>query len=70
MWNMKILENFYDIKCSDTGTCDSTGMPILKIRKINNDPLKQLQGKKLSQRNKVRIEHSYTTEKRYVFLYK
>ena len=33
-WNLKILEQYYNISCLSTGSNDILGMPVFKIRKM------------------------------------
>ena len=40
LWNIRILENFYDIKCSSSND-SGTRVPIFKIRRISNTKIPQ-----------------------------
>ena len=51
MWNIRILENFYDLKYSTSGSQDGTGAPTFKIRKLSNNPRKSSQNNQMIHRD-------------------
>jgi len=51
MWNIRILESFYDLKYSTSGPQDGTGAPTFKIRKLSNNPWKSSQNNQMMHRN-------------------
>lgn len=59
-WNLKILENYYDVKYSDKGNSEIGAKPIFKLRKISQTPLKQTKMIELPPENtKRRLIHSH-----------